>query len=132
MVFGFCALTARTASSHSKQNTLLYAHEPHEANAGFGRLKTLKREGTKLDLASSKALAGKRLSCGSEPNIRNPYLSLNPNRSSLRDLHVRIASVRCVILLSNARDHSLTISAATFDMFFRAVIAAALVGCAAA
>ena len=42
------------------------------------------------------------------------------------------ASVRCVILLSNARDHSLTISATTFDMVFRAVIAAALVGCVAA
>ena len=54
MVFGFCALTARTTPLRSKQNALLYVHEYLTI---YNTLGHSKRGDHKTELASSKTLA---------------------------------------------------------------------------
>ncbi len=54
MVFGFCALTARTTPLRSKQNALLYVHEYLTI---YNTLGHSKKRGHKTELASSKTLA---------------------------------------------------------------------------
>ena len=54
MVFGFCALTARTTPLRSKQNALLYVHEYLTI---YNTLGHSKRGDHKTELASGKTLA---------------------------------------------------------------------------
>ena len=52
MVFGFCALTARTTPLRSKQNALLYVHEYLTIYNTLGHSKS----GDQTELASGKTL----------------------------------------------------------------------------